>query len=100
MTRLVEAIEREGLWYNMRLNKGKCEYLAFGTNTPIRFADGTRLWPCDLVKYLGCFLNPRSDPAHDVQQRIAESTQILSRLHMFFRNSDLSIAFKYHVWTA
>eukprot|EP00975_Prorocentrum_lima_P061546 12880533-Prorocentrum_lima.AAC.1 len=88
MTRLLHAIEAKGLEYGLRLNKTKCEYLGIGGPGPVRFSDGTKLKSTDEVKYLGCRLNARGDPARELKKRFSDCYAILAKLHFFFRNSD------------
>ena len=55
----------------MRLNKGKCELLQFGTNKHIKFRDGETVGRQGEVKYLGCNLNDRADGNKELNKRIA-----------------------------
>ena len=92
MNRLLRAIETEGLRYGLNLNKSKCECLAFGTNPRIRFVDGTRLQAQAEVQYLGCKLNDHSDYGIEISKRISAVMTTLNRLHMFFTQSDNTVA--------
>ena len=41
ITKILAAIELEGLANGMKLNKGKCEALVFNKNANVHFGDGT-----------------------------------------------------------
>ena len=100
MNRQLQAIETEGAKYGFRLNKNKCEYLAFGGAGPVRFADGNKVERKTEVEYLGCMLNIKGDPSKEIAHRITDSMLTLSRLHMFFRHGDLSLKNKMIVYNA
>ena len=100
MNRQLEAIEKEGAKYGFRLNKGKCEYLAFGGAGPVRFANGQKVERKHEVKYLGCILNSRGDPGKEIAHRIIECMITLQRLHIFWRHGDLSFKHKLAVYNA
>ena len=53
MNKLLKVLEEEGDKYSMKLNKGKCEFIRYGNTGWVGFRDGTRLTPCEEVKYLG-----------------------------------------------
>ena len=100
MNRLLAAIEAEGKYYGLNLNKKKCEYLGFGNPGPVKFANGTRMSTIHEVKYLGCLLNDKADPEKDVKKRISDCMITMNRLHIFFRNSNNSVRQKLLVWDA
>jgi hypothetical protein len=100
MNRLLAAIETDGAYYGLRLNRKKCEYLHFGQARNVKFADGTILKPADEVKYLGCTLNNQGDVGREINKRIADCMIILDRLHVFFRHADAVLSFKLLVFNA
>ena len=100
MNRMLSAIETEGKRYGLKLNKKKCEYMKFGDAGTVKFADGTHLKPVEEVKYLGCLLNDKGDPAKEVKKRIAEVTITLKRLDLYFRMGDASIKEKLSIFNA
>jgi hypothetical protein len=100
MNRLLAAIETDGAYYGLRVNRAKCEYLHFGQARKVKFADGTTLNPADAVKYFGCTLNNQGDIALEINKRIADCMIILDRLHVFFRHADAIFSFKLIVSSA
>ena len=100
MNRLLKEIETEGLKYGMKLNKDKCEVVAFGKAPNIRFADGAKVNVKHEVKYLGCTLNDKCDTHKEIKHRISQCMVILKRLHLFWRHSDCSIRQKLTVYDA
>ena len=100
MTRFIQAIEKEGATYGLRLNKKKCEYLHFGQAKEVQFTDGSS-FPYKIdVKYLGCNLNDKGDPAREVNAKIKVCMATLNKLHLFFHNSDNTIANKLQAFNA
>ena len=84
MNRLLAAIESEGAKYGMRLNKSKCEYLVFGKAGNVKFCNGQQVEQKPEVKYLGCLLNDKGDPAREMNKRMSECAMICNKLHQFF----------------
>eukprot|EP00969_Alexandrium_andersonii_P265082 11715626-Alexandrium_andersonii.AAC.1 len=95
MNRLLATIESEGARVGLRLNKSKCEYMPFGAAGRVHFSDGKNLKPAKEVKYLGCFLNTRADPALELRRRVSEAMIVMNRMTMFFRHSDNTIGQMY-----
>ena len=100
MNWLLQKIEMEGDIYGMRLNKGKCEYLRFGSAGNVNFRDGVKVPPVQHVKYLGCQLNERGDPGTEIIGRIKHCMTLLTKLHLFFKYGDCDPAKKILVWNA
>ena len=94
------AIEKEGGKYGMKLNKAKCELLAFGQVRPIRLTEGSKLKPKEEVRYLGCALNNKADSSKELQKRIADCMVVLNNLQLFWRHGDSSIKKKLEVYNA
>ena len=98
--RALAAIEIEGAKYGMKLNKAKCELLAFGRVRPIKFRDGTKMKPKEEVRYLGCSLNNKADSNRELQKRIADCMLVLNKLHVFWRHGVASAEKKLEVYNA
>ena len=92
MTRLIQAIEKEGATYGLRLNKKKCEYLHFGQAKEVKSTDGSSVPYKTDSKYLGCNLNDKGDKAREVNAIIKVCMATLNKSHLFFYNSDNTIA--------
>ena len=79
MNRLLAAIEEEGELYGMRLNKNKCELLAFGAKRKIKFRDGAVIKPTEEVKYLVCYWNNKADGSKELNRRSSECMATLKK---------------------
>ncbi len=53
MNILLAEIETESAYYNVKLNKGKCNVIAMNGNYNVRFADGTPVKRVEDAIYLG-----------------------------------------------
>eukprot|EP00975_Prorocentrum_lima_P041417 8701135-Prorocentrum_lima.AAC.1 len=84
---LLQATEQVGLVYGMRLNQKKCELLRFNSILPIRFLNGTPMKSSIEVKYLGCYLNERTDPRLEIRHRLTICGLIWRRLRDFWLHS-------------
>ena len=100
MNRILSAIETEGAKYGLKLNRTKCEYLHFGNATPVNFKDGTPVPQKAEVKYLGCNINDKGDPAREVSRRIRECMATLNKLHPFFYHTDNSVSRKLQMFNS
>ena len=75
----------------MRLNKGKCEFLAFNNAPDVEFGNGAKVPRKQEAKYLGCHLNSKGDPGREISKRVAECTIVNNRLQIFWRHGDSTI---------
>ena len=53
MNRFLHEIEFESAYYNMKLNKGKCEAIEMNKRFNVKFWDGTEMSKAEAVTYLG-----------------------------------------------
>ena len=55
MNILLKEIEIESAKYNMKLNQGKCNFIAVNVRSPpnVHFSDGTKLKQVEQTVYLG-----------------------------------------------
>ena len=53
MNILLAEIEKESAYYNLRLNKGKCNVISMNGNYNVRISDGTLLEQVEDAVYLG-----------------------------------------------
>ena len=92
MTRLIQAIEKEDANYGLRLNSKQFEYLQFDQAKEVKFIDGSSVPYKSNITYLGCNLNDKGDLAWEVNAIIKACMATLNKLHIFFYNSDSTIA--------
>jgi hypothetical protein len=100
MQHLVRAIEKVGACYGLNLNKNKCIAIAYNTQKPIKFADGTHIKQSSEATYLGCDLNQNTDMSEEISKRIAKCNAILNRMHLFWVNSNCNKQFKLRVYNS
>ena len=100
MNRLLGEIEKEGAAYGLRLNKGKCEYLKFGDAGKVHFSDGSEVPNKREAKYLGCTLHIKADAKREINKRVKDCMVTLQKMHIFFYNSDNTIARKLQMFNA
>ena len=88
MEDMLKAIEEEGAKYGMKLNKKKCELLAWGTIEQVKMADGTILNKTDTAKYLGCQLNVKADGIKELKARTRDCMAVMAKLDEFWLRGD------------
>ena len=77
MNILLAEIEQESAYYNLRLNKGKCNVISMNGNYNVRFSDGTLLEKVEDAVYLGGTLTKYAKSHTEVMSRIAASMPVL-----------------------
>ena len=78
--RILWAVERVSLQFGLKLNRGKCSYIAMNGNNNLRFADGTKLCRRTETTYLGHHItqsmNIRQEIGYIMQQTMAAWTKL------------------------
>ena len=100
MNTMLAAIEEIGGWSGMKLSKGKCEALLFGTQPKIKFQNQTLVKKVAQAKYLGCMLNNTNDTTKEVRARIRDATVTMKRMHSFWSHSNCTTKFKLNMLKA
>ena len=59
--KLLHKIEQEGANYGLKLNKNKCETLNIRGFSDVHFGDGININQMNESRYLGCFLNNKTN---------------------------------------
>ena len=70
--KLLHKIEQEGANYGLKLNKKKCETLNVRGISDVHFLDGSTMNQMNESRYLGCFLNNKTDSRREVNKRKAD----------------------------
>lgn len=91
MNRLLKQIEIESAKYGMRLNKGKCVALGYGTEGNIHLSGGEHIAQEEEVKYLGCQLDGTGDSAKEVMKRISKTMITMKKLDQFWLSSNCGV---------
>jgi hypothetical protein len=94
MNKLLASVEEEGAKYGIRLNKPKCQLLAFGPESAVKFLDGAPVPKTTEAVYLGCRLNNTHNTHVEVKLRIRAAAATLRQAHIFWRNSSATLKFE------
>ena len=78
--RILWAVARVSLQFGLKLNRGKCSYIAMNGNNNLRFANGTKLCRRTETTYLGHHItqsmNIRQEIGYIMQQTMAAWTKL------------------------
>ena len=78
--RILWAVARVSLQFGLKLNRGKCSYIAMNGNNNLRFANGTKLCRRTVTTYLGHHItqsmNIRQEIGYIMQQTMAAWTKL------------------------
>jgi len=74
--------------------------ITFNRNNAITFADGQPVKTVDETIYLGTQFNKRVDPKTEIIWRISQTTPILKKLDMFWKQAQVSNKWKIQVFKA
>ena len=69
---LLAAIEDESAKYNLRLNYGKCNYLAMNGKANIHFKNGTKLTKVEKATYLGGTIGCNATRNEEINNRMCQ----------------------------
>jgi len=64
----------------MRLNREKVKRLAYGSNEPVHYQDGTPVTRVEKVEYLGAIIHENGDPGPEIKHRAAKARRICDDL--------------------
>ena len=99
-TLLLNEIEKESEYYNMKLNEDKCEYIAMNGTANIKFQNGTLMNSTDKATYLRGILTKDSNPRVEVRARMSATIPIVRRLENFWTHTHCSEKWKLNVYNA
>ena len=80
---LLHRIEQEGANYGLKLNKKKCETLNVRGFSDVHFGDGTKINQMNESKYLGCFLNNKTNSRREINRRKGDVYTTWKKLEEF-----------------
>ena len=84
---LLQAIEKHSSYYNLRLNKEKCEVVQMNGKADIHFSDGIKLKTVEKATYLGGIVNANASRADEINSRISKALSTCSKLKEFFKKN-------------
>ncbi len=94
LQKLLHKIETEGTIYGLSLNYKKCEHMAVGPTRDIRFKSGTTVNKMNESKYLGCYLNNRTDITRELKRRMGDVWYTWKRLELFWKMQNATLGLK------
>jgi hypothetical protein len=97
---ILHLIEEESKYYNLSLNKGKCNAITLNHTDPIKFQNNTPLKNVESAEYLGGILHKNIAPLKVVQHRISLTMPVLKQLDILWRKANCSIGWKLLVYQA
>ena len=97
----LHLIEEESNYLHLRLNHGKCTFMAFNSpNRGIKFRDGTQMQSTEEAKYLGAVVNNKADSSREIRRRISLTISVLKSLDLFWNKANCSTKWKLLVFNA
>ena len=98
--KLLHLVEEESAYYDLKLNKGKCNYISYNFNANIHFQDGTPMPQVTTAVYLGANITKHIDPKTEIKRRISMTMPILKKLDIFWSKTKCCNAWKIQVLNA
>ncbi len=78
-TKILHLVEQESAYYDLALNKSKCNHISYNHSPTTRFRSGEILTKTEAAVYLGMQVNTKVDPRIEIQRRISSCTPVLKK---------------------
>ena len=98
--RILWAVERVSLQFGLKLNRGKCSYIAMNGNNNLRFADGTKLRRCTETTYLGHHITRSMNMRQEIGYRMQQTMAAWTKLKPFWKASNCTVGWRLRVYQA
>ena len=98
--RILWAVERVSLQFGLKLNRGKCSYIAMNGNNNLRFADGTKLCRCTETTYLGHHITRSMNMRQEIGYRMQQTMAAWTKLKPFWKASNCTVGWRLRVYQA
>jgi hypothetical protein len=85
--RVLHLIEEESAYYDLRLNKGKCNFISFNYKANITFKNGDVMKRTGEATYLGATITQQVDPNIETRNRISATMPVLKKLDTFWNKA-------------
>jgi hypothetical protein len=85
--RVLRLIEEESAYYDLRLNKGKCNFISFNYKANITFKNGDAMKRTGEATYLGATITQQVDPKIEIRNRISSTMPVLKKLDTFWNKA-------------
>ena len=96
----LQLVENESHYLHLKLNQGKCSFIAFNCQGHLRFQNGERVTCSNDVTYLGMSVTQRVDPKHEIRKCISSTIAVLKKLDIFWLKAQCSKKWKLTVYNA
>ena len=97
---LIKAIENASDKYNLKLNYGKCNYIAMNGKAHIHFSDGELMKRVDKAMYLGGEITTDAGRWSELNNRMNIALRTCNKLKTFWYKTDCTHKWKLHVYNA
>jgi hypothetical protein len=100
VNKALHLIQTTAEHYNLKLNRGKCEYIVMNGKGTLTFTDGTEVKQVKAAKYLGAIITDTARVQADLRARLARARTGMDRLSKFWAHTDISIKWKLRIYQA
>ena len=84
----------KGTKYGLKLNQNKCEAMSVRGRVEIKFQNGGIVKEMKESKYLGCYLNNKTDVRREINRRKSDVFVTWKRLEELWKHTDCDNKFK------
>jgi len=82
-------VETEAGKYGLRLNRSKTRRLAYGSERPVHYSDGTPVVRVEQIEYLGSIIHENGDPGPELRHRMEKALNACAGLRPIWRCGSL-----------
>ena len=97
---LIKAIGKASAKYNLKLNYGKCNYIAMNGKAHIHFSDGKPMKQVDKALYLGGEITTDAGRWSELNNRMNIAFRTCNKLKTFWYKTDCTHKWKLQVYNA
>ena len=87
-TTLLQAIEEESKYYNMKIKEDKCETIAMDGKSKVKVKSGKTMKEVEQATYLGGTLHKNIKPKTEIRKRISATIPIVRKLELFWKQAE------------
>ena len=99
-TILLQEIETESRYYDMKLNEDKCEVISMNKKANVKFKSGKIVNSVESTTYLGGTLTRSMNPAVEIRKRKSATMPIVQKLSNFWKKAKCTTKWKLNVYNA
>ena len=98
--KMLHLVEKESEYYDLALNKNKCNHISFHHNANIRFHNGEEMKRVEEAVYLGANITKTVDPRLEIQRRVSATMPVLRKLDILWNQTKCCNAWKIQVFNS